>query len=83
MSDCPGEFCRDAGLSKRHLLNVAARGFDGGRRRSQRLSSTSDDSVEVRTGQMVSMRDYKSRGCGFDPQSGLQIFCGTPPLGLL
>ena len=37
----------------------------------------------VRTGQLVSIRDYKSRGCGFDPQSGLQIFFGAPPLDLL
>ena len=37
----------------------------------------------VHTGQLVSIRDYELRGCGLDPQSGLQIFYGAPPLDLL
>ena len=47
------------------------------------LISTIADKLGVRTGQLVSIRDYKSRGCGFDSQSDQQIFFGAPPLGLL
>ncbi|XP_065191546.1 uncharacterized protein LOC135822664 [Sycon ciliatum] len=48
-SGCPGEFCREAGLSKCFLLNAAAVGFKESRRRSDRLKSKREEFDQTST----------------------------------